>query len=34
MTIARAGIEQTTTVYILNNFPIPMQLLPVLIIVW
>lgn len=32
MTIARAGIEQTTTVYILNNFPIPMQLL--LIIVW
>lgn len=32
MTIARAGIEQTTTVYVLNNFPIPMQLL--LIIVW
>lgn len=32
MTIARAGIEQTTTVYIMNNFPIPIQLL--LIIVW
>lgn len=31
MTIARAGIEQTTTVYVLNNFPIPMQLLLIIV---